>query len=185
MPGLFASPPGPTSQQKALTTAETNAATFGLNQAESTLPQATSILQQPLQFFQSLLSGNRQDIMSAIQPAVSSLTSQYETAKRTNNEFAPRGGGATAANAEAPYKEAGDISSLVFQGQQAGAAGVTQIGSLLADLGLGEMGTAGNIALGASSNLLSAQELKTQQQQQLQTGVGSAIGSLVSLLATA
>ena len=183
MPSLFKGPPGPTSQEKNLQQAEANAATFGLNQAESTLPKATSLLGQPLQFFQALLTGDRQTIMNTIAPAVSTITSQYETAKRANQEFAPRGGGATAANAEAPYKEAGDISQLVEGAQQEGAAGVTDIASLLGNLGLGELGTGTQAALGGASLAEQQRQFDTQTQQQQQQAWGSAIGGLVALIA--
>lgn len=182
MPSLFKGPPGPSSQQKALTAEETQAAKFGLSQAETTLPQATSVLQQPLQFFQALLSGDRNKILQTIQPAVETLTSQYETGRRTNQEFAPRGGGAAAAEQQAPFQEAGQISSLVSQAQGEGATGVADIGSLLANLGTSELGLGSQTALGASSQLFQQQQLATETQQQQQQAAGGAIGSLLALL---
>lgn len=184
MASLFMGPPGPSSQEKALQSAEAKASQFGLSQAETTLPQATSVLQQPLKFFQALLTGDRQAIMSAIQPSVDTLTSQYETGKRANQEFAPRGGGATAANQQTPFAEAKDISSLVFGAEQQGAQGVADIGSMLANLGTSELGAGMSGASAGASLAENQRQFNTQTQQQQQQAVGGAIGSLLGLLMT-
>ena len=117
--------------------------------------------------------------MGAIEPAVNSLTSQYEAGRVAENEFAPRGGGRTAADVTAPWQEEAGISGLVSQAQEAGAAGVTSIDQLLASLTTG----AGSVA----SNTLGNQATSLNQQQQTSQDAGAAtgqgIGALIALLA--
>jgi RNA 3'-terminal phosphate cyclase len=120
--------------------------------------------------------------MTQIQPAVSSLTQQYEEGRITENEFAPRGGGRTAADVGAPAQEEGQISTLVANqenvNQQEGATGLLDINQLMESLATGS-------AAGASSTLSALTQSLNQQQQTSQeasqsTGVG--IGSLIALL---
>ena len=117
--------------------------------------------------------------MGAIEPAVSSLTSQYEAGRVAENEFAPRGGGRTAADVMAPWQEEGQISSLVSGAQTAGASGVVSIDQLLASLTTG----AGSVA----SNTLGNQATSLNQQQQTSQAAGQAtgqgVGALIALLA--
>jgi hypothetical protein len=177
VPSLFGGG-GQTSEQKKLTTVQTQAAQTGLAAGQKTLPQGTDALQGPLNFFQALLSGDRNTIMSALNPEVSSLTAQYDTGRQTAESFAPRGGGRAAALESLPFQEAGTIENLVQGARATGASGVEQIGSFLAQLGLGELGTGSNIAGSAFNNIQTAKE----NQQQQQAGAGSAVGSLIGLL---
>jgi hypothetical protein len=161
------------SAQTGLATQQTQTSQFGLSQLQGSLPSALS-------FFQNLMGGDRNSIMNTLQPAVTSLTQQYEEGRVSENEFAPRGGGRTAADVEAPWQEESSISSLVSQGQQAGASGVTSIDQLLSDLTTGS-------AAGASATLGNQAEEENQQQQtslEASQSTGEGIGSLIALLAT-
>lgn len=180
MSSLFGSS-GQTSEQKALTKAETGIAQFGLGQAQQTLPAATTGLENTRNFFQTLLSGDRNAIMSLLSPEISTLSSEYNTGRQTAEEFAPRGGGRAAALEELPFAQANQVEGLVQGAQMTGATGVTQIDQLLADIGLGEMGGGTTAANAAFSNI----ETSKENQQQQQAAAGSAIGSLIALLAGA
>jgi RNA 3'-terminal phosphate cyclase len=128
------------------------------------------------------LSGNKSDVMDQIQPAVSSLTQQYEQGRVSENEFAPRGGGRTAADVSAPWEEEGQISTLVNnqenQNQTEGATGLLDINQLMESLATGS-------AEGASSTLASLTSSLNQQQQtseQVSQSTGAGIGSLIALI---
>ncbi|HXP82559.1 MAG TPA: hypothetical protein VN976_21855 [Verrucomicrobiae bacterium] len=142
-----------------------------MNELSGSLPDV-------LNFFKSLVSGGPK-AMEVLQPAISSLTSQYENAAVAGNEFAPRGGGRTAALENAPFEEAGKIGNLVASEQVAGAEGLTSVDQLLAGL------TTGSAANASSSNIYQQEILQQQQQQQQQAGasLGSGIGALIALLA--
>ena len=182
----------PSGQQNALTGIEANAATGGVNAAlgagaatgsapagGGTIGAGTSDITSAGNFFQSLASGNMQEIMQTLQPSISSISSQYDTGRQAAEEFAPRGGGRGAALEELPFQEAGQISSLVQGAQQTGATGEANIGAMLSDLGLGELGTGTTVAANTVGQL--------QNQQQISNSAGAssgaAIGGLVALLA--
>lgn len=169
---------GPSKQQNQLYSAEAGAVNFGLSQAETTLPAATAGLTSSLNFFQTLLSGNQNAIAAAVSPDVQNIETQYTTAQRTTDEFSPRGGGATAANEESRFGEANQIANLFTQARMTGAEGVANISSLLANLGLGEMGVSTGAASSLSGQLLAQQ----QNEQQQQAAAGAAIGSLAALI---
>jgi hypothetical protein len=157
--------------QTGLAAQQTKASQFGLDTLKGSLPSALS-------FFEKLLSGDRSSVMGAIEPAVQSLTSQYEAGRVSENEFAPRGGGRTAADVMAPWQEEGQVSTLVSEAQTAGASGVVGIDQLLEGLTTGS-------AAGASATLGNqATSLNDQQQTQQAAGnaTGQGIGSLIALL---
>jgi hypothetical protein len=129
-------------------------------------------------FFKSLVSGGPA-AMNALEPAIKSLTSQYENAAVAENEFAPRGGGRTAALAEAPFTEASSIGNLVASEQEVGAEGLMSVDQMLASL------TTNSASNASTSNAYQQELLQQQQQNQTQAGaaLGSGIGALVALLA--
>jgi hypothetical protein len=151
---------------------------YGLDQLQQSLPSV-------MNFFQSLVSGGPA-AMTALQPAIGSLTSQYENAAVAENEFAPRGGGRTAALGQAPYQEAAQIGNLVASEETAGATGLENIDQLLSNLTTGSASEASStLSSTSSANLSEQQVLQQQQQQQQQAGasLGSGIGALIALLA--
>jgi len=169
---------GQTSQQKALTGVQTESAKFGLGEAKKNLPKAGETLSTVGNFFQALMSGDRNAIMNVLAPEVDSLTSQYDTGRKTAEEFAPRGGGRGAALEELPFRKAGEINKLVQGAEDKGAAGLTSISSLFGQLGLGELSGGNTAANSAFSNTQAAKE----NQQQQQAAAGQAVGSLIALL---
>lgn len=169
---------GQTSQQKQLTGAQTDIAKFGLSEAKKNLPKAGDALSSVGNFFQALMSGDRNAIMNVLAPEVDTLTSQYDTGRKTAEEFAPRGGGRAAALEELPFRKAGEINKLVQGAQDRGAAGLTSVASLFGQLGIGELGGGTSAANSAFGNIQTAKENAQQQQ----AAAGEAIGSLVALL---
>ena len=169
----------PTSQEKDLEQQQTKAAKFGLSSAEGTLPAATSAISAPLDFFKALASGDRNTIMGALSPEISTLTSQYDTGRASAEEFAPRGGGRAAALEELPFQKAGAIENLVQGAQMTGVQGEANIGAMLANLGLGELGTGTNTAATAVSEMQGGQNASAAAG----ASSGQAIGSLIALLA--
>jgi hypothetical protein len=160
-------------QQGALTGQEQKTSEFGLEKLKDSLPGV-------LDFFQNLMKGGP-NAMTALTPAISSLTSQYENSAKAESEFAPRGGGATAALEEAPFKQASDIANLVASEQTAGATGMENLDQLLANLTTGSASTAlgGNLA---QQDVLQQQQ-QTQQAQAAQAG--QAVGAVIALLTAA
>jgi hypothetical protein len=175
---LFGGSGGQTKEQKALTTAETQSAQFGLGQAQQNLPKASASLDKVGNFFQALMSGDRNAILNVLAPEVDTLTSQYDTGRKTAEEFAPRGGGRAAALEGLPFRKAGEIDKLVQGAQQTGASGLTSVAQLFGGLGTSELGAGTTAATTAFGDIQTAKE----NQQQQQAAAGQAIGSLVALL---
>jgi hypothetical protein len=169
---------GQTQQQKDLTSAQTDTAKFGLGEAKKNLPQAATDIGQVGNFFQALMSGDRKTILNTLAPEVDTLTSQYDTGRKTAEEFAPRGGGRGAALEELPFRKAGEINKLVQGAQTTGASGLTSVASLFSNLGLGELSGGNTAANSAFTNIQTAKE----NQQQQQAAAGQAVGSLIALL---
>ncbi len=96
-----------------MTTAQTDIAKFGLGEAKKNLPAAAESLKGPKDFFTALMSGDRKTILDTLAPEVDTLTSQYDTGKKTAEEFAPRGGGRAAVLEELPFRKAGEINKMV------------------------------------------------------------------------
>lgn len=151
-----------------LTNVETSGAKFGLGEAEKNLPAASN-------FFQSLLSGNWNDVMKVIQPEADSLTAQYTQATKSAEEFAPRGGGRTATLANLPYEKANALSQLVGQARSGAATSLAQIG----EAEFGESTGAAGTGLSGSSQLSADANQQVEQQQQ----AGESAGALIALLA--
>jgi len=182
----------PSQQQKSLQTAETGlvgtqtqAANFGLNTAEQNLPSAFAALQQPLNYYGTLASGNPSAISQLLAPDVSNISSQYTQAQKATNEFAARGGGSTAANEENQFQEASQVAGLFTGARQTGVQGLTSIAQLLGQLSLGALGGGTSAATGASNTAASTVgQLQTQQQLQQQTeaSVGQGLGTIIALL---
>lgn len=179
MGGLFGGG-GQSGAQKRLTDVQTQAAKLGVSEATTALPEARTTLEAPLNFFQALLSGDRSTIMSALAPEIQTLSANYDTGRKTAEEFAPRGGGRAAALEALPFQKAGQIETLVQGARSEGAIGMEQIGSLLSSLGLGEIGVGTTAATAAQQDLQAAK----QNQQAQQAAAGEAIGTVIALLAT-
>jgi hypothetical protein len=169
---------GQTQQQKDLTTAQTDIAKFGLGEAKKNLPAAATALKGPQDFFTALMSGDRKSILNALAPEVDTLTSQYDTGRKTAEEFAPRGGGRAAALEELPFRKAGEINKMVQGARDKGAAGLTSISQLFGQLGTSELSGGTSAANSAFGNI---QDAKINQQQQ-QAQAGQAVGALIALL---
>jgi hypothetical protein len=169
---------GQSKEQKGLTSAQTDISKFGLGEAKKNLPKAGEDLSKVGNFFQALMSGDRNAILNVLAPEVDTLTSQYDTGRKTAEEFAPRGGGRGAALEELPFRKAGEINKMVQGAQEKGASGLTSVASLFSQLGLGEIGAGTSAANSAFSNIQTAKE----NQQAQQASAGEAIGGLIALL---
>jgi len=161
-----------------LTTAQTDIAKFGLGEAKKNLPAAAESLKGPKDFFTALMSGDRKTILDTLAPEVDTLTSQYDTGKKTAEEFAPRGGGRAAVLEELPFRKAGEINKMVQGARTTGASGLESVAQLFGSLGTSELGGGLSAANSAFSNTQAAKENAQQQQ----AAAGQAVGALIALL---
>ncbi len=180
MGSLFSGTPGPTPEERALSSAQSSAVKLGVEGAKTDLPAARAAINLPADYFKKLLTGDRTALTETLSPEITTLHKQYETGRRTTEEFAPRGGGRTALMSELPFKEAADVSTLVHGARKEGASGMLDIGKILADLGVGEMGGAVSGANAGASRLSAERIAQGQISAQQQQEAGQAAGALLA-----
>ena len=155
---------------------QAEAGEWGLGQAKELLPEARADIQKALGYYLPLLSGDRQAMMEAMGPEVNQISAQYDTAKRAAAEFTPRGGGRTAALAELPFRKTGEITGALQKARPEAAGKVTDIGQLLASIGLGTMPGGG----GAAASLLSSLTAERGQTMALWGDIGTGAGKILA-----
>ncbi len=143
--------PKPPKPRDVLIEQQVGASKFALGEAQQVLPQAREALQGPLDFWETILGGNRQEMLSLLAPEVETIVSQYDTARRNIANLAPRGGGRTTQMAESRFEEAGLIQRLLQESRRRAAGEIAGIGGQLTTLGVSELG----ISTGAAGNLIS------------------------------
>lgn len=174
---------GPTKAQQSVLDLDQANAQAGQNLSGSLVPQGQSLLsggaqamQQPINYWGSILSGNRSLATSALAPDISQIGQGYQAANQTSAALMPRGGPSAAFNAELPYQQQRDVSTLFQQARPAAATAMAGAGGQLLNQGSGILGQAAN-ALYAST---AAGRDILQQQQQMQEANqkrGSSIGA--------
>lgn len=183
MSGLFGGGgPKQSNEEKAFVEAQTEATKLGIAGAQQDIPAGRAMLTQVGDFFKKLFAGDRKSIFEAFQPEITQLHKQYETGRKTTEEFGARGGGRTALQAELGSREAGDMETLIHGARKEGAAGLMDIGGTLASLGTSELGMGGASAASGASREQSRSLAVWQQQQANQAAAGQAIGSIIALL---
>lgn len=174
--------PKAVSPKDALIAQQTEASKFALGEARQVLPQARETLQDPLDFWKTILGGDRQEMLSVLAPEVNTIVSQYDTARRSLTNLAPRGGGRSAIQAESRFEEANAIQRLLQESRRRAAGEVADIGGRLTTLGVSELG----ISTGATGNLISsllqAETAKRGQNIGAFTDIGVGIGEILALL---
>lgn len=147
--------------------------------------QSQDVLGPTIAYLHNILSSNPAAVQAAARPQVGRVIDQYDTARRTAEEFGPRGGGLTSTLAQSQLKQGEDIASTISQTQnaaeqQAGTLGVQTEGLAL---------TADQLA---STNIddiirtvLSREQLNVQRRgQNISTigQIGQAAGSILGLI---
>jgi hypothetical protein len=152
--------------------------------------QAQQGIQAPMDYYAKLLSGDKAAMAEAIAPEAQRIGSNYAMASNTARTVMPRGGYASTTMANLPFRQAGEINTLLQTLRPGAAAAMGTLG-----LGAGQLGSqagsnmiqalagstqAGQGVLGTGvqqqGNLLQNQQY--QQQQMYQQGMG--IGNLLS-----
>jgi len=138
---------GPTKTEQGVLSQDAQAQKTGLNAGTAMLPQANNLIgmgsgayQPVLNYWSSILSGNRGAATSAMAPELSRISQGYKTAGETSTALSPRGGPSAEFNAELPFQQQRDVTSLLQGARPAAAKGLLDTG---------------NATFGAGSDLLS------------------------------
>lgn len=160
---------GPTAAQQKVLDADQQNMQTGQNLGNSLIPQGQSLLsggaqamQQPINYWGSILSGNRALATSALAPEISRIGQGYEAANQTSANLMPRGGPSAMFNAELPYQQQRDVSNLFQMARPQAAQQMGTLGSGLLTQGSGLLGQASNSLYQATA---AGRDILTQQQQ--------------------
>jgi hypothetical protein len=151
-----------------------NTFNYGLDQSKSlagtgaaTTAKGTDALGTSLDYFKSLMSGDRAKVAQAIAPQSNDALSTADAARDQRAELGTaRGGGAAGANQTAEDKTNATIYNFLFGARPAAAQQTADIGGKLSSVGLGEQNAAlgfGNLAEKSADDLTgqSAESRKT------------------------
>ena len=133
---------------------------LGIGYAEKVFPYGMDLanrglgeIQPALDFYRSILSGDRTEAMRTLAPETSRIGEGYNQALQSSRELIPRGGGGSAMRAEIPYRREADISNLISGFRSQAPAQLASIGTNLMNLGQGFTGQGAAYLGGAGSNI--------------------------------
>lgn len=140
-----------------------------------------------LDYFKKILGNDPSAMMAATAPQRGRVIDQYDTARKSIANFAPRGGGSSEAFANSYVTEGQDLSALTSQARSEAVTGSAQIGETLSGLGL----SADQLASGDLNSVIQAilsnknlGILQSGQNNQLAGGLAEGLGTLLGLILT-
>jgi hypothetical protein len=165
----------------------------GYNAGQATQKQALSQLSSPAQYYQSLLSGNRQQTQQAVAPVASAVNAQADAQKKQiANSGTARGGGVNAVGQQIETNKNATVDTAINQAKQGAAAGATgvagatskvgdsQLSAALNLLGIGN-NAAANLTKQAGESRLTSNDLHNQNAQNASSTVGTLLDLGLSL----
>jgi hypothetical protein len=164
-------------EMQALTGAQGAADSLG-KQGGDFLQQSKPWMQQPANFYQTLLSGNRAAMSNAVAAPMAQISQQFRGAERGLDRSGIRGAARDVAAGELGRDRVSKMAGLTTGVQGAAAEGLAGLGTTSAQLGAGMAGQGGSIY----ANLLN--QGATNRQYARQEG-GQTAGAIGNLAATA
>jgi hypothetical protein len=155
--------------ENAILQQELAAGRTGLQAGQNLLGMGTGALQGPLNYYNSILNGNRGQVASALGPQLSQIGQGYQTAANTSAALNPRGGPSAQFNAELPFQQQRDVTQLFQQARPQAAQALGGLGGQLISSGANSI----YAATAAGRDILNQQE----NLRQLQARQGQSIGA--------
>lgn len=141
---------------------------------------SASLFQSILPYLKAASGGDRATLTAATMPQRRKVIDQYDAARKSIAEFAPRSGGTAANMNDIRAQEGSDLSTLNAQARNDAIGQSTGLSQALGSLGLNASGQASNDLLGAAN----IQSELAKMQQQNAGSWGQALGGLAGLLFT-
>jgi len=128
-----------------------------------------------MNYWSSILSGNRGLATSALAPEISRIGQGYQTAANTSAALMPRGGPSAAFMSELPFAQQRDVSSLLQSARPAAAGSLLGAAQNIGGLGSSLLGSGISAIYGATQ---AGRDIINQQQQAQAAAAarGNAIG---------
>lgn len=162
--------------------AQADTANFNRQQAAIDLPKARATLGSSLDFWNTILKGDRNATMGMIGPSADQQAQQTAAANRNLQENAGRGGRRTLMLGDQPIAAMTDLNRNILTLRAGAPDKQTQIGQILAQMGMGE--TSGSTAAGGSaiSGALGAADLANKSSALTADGMrtfGQSLGQML------
>jgi hypothetical protein len=149
---------------------------FLTGEGKSMLTEGKGTLNQPMDFYQSLLGGDRTKLMESLAPEIAAINAQF---RQPLKEATLTGRGSSLV----PDLEGGRqsaISNLIFSGRPQAADKLTSIAQGLMSLGTQQVGMGGNVLGQAAGEVLDYNSLIRGIQAQTRNDSANMLGSLGS-----
>src|SRR5215471_5378221 len=166
---LIAGGPQTTPLQNQVFQQQLAAGRLGMGAAQQLLPQGQNLLtmgaqqmQSPMNYWSSILSGNRGLATSALAPEISRIGQGYQTAANTSAALSPRGGPSAAFMSELPFSQQRDVSSLLQTARPQAAGSLLGAAQNLGGLGSSLLGSGISALYGATQ---AGRDIIDQQQK--------------------
>ena len=158
----------------------TNAGNDLLTSGQGDYQQGLSDFGPALDYWNSILSGNKAQMENAIAPEKDDILSQYRAKRKQLAASGSRSGGTNEAVAQSEFSQAGDVASLLQKLRPQAAAGEADIAGKIAQLGLGES------EMGSQQWMAALQAAVTQrgQDKSFDSSIMGTIGSLAAPFAS-
>jgi hypothetical protein len=129
-------------------------------------------------YLKPILGGDRDAMLAAVEPEVSNVMDQYDTAYQKINEFGPRGGGRTGALADLEGGRARDVSTLINTTRRDAFGKAQTLQQFLGTLGISLDAQSSNDLARALAGL-QGKELNEREDN---AAMGDAIGGIIAQL---
>lgn len=180
---------GPTKLEQPVLNQDAQAQKTGLGIGTSLAPQGQNLInmgaqgyQPVLNYWSSILSNNRGAATSALAPEISRIGQGYQSATQTSTALNPRGGTSAEFNAEAPYAQQHDVSTLLQTARPAAATSLLQGSQSATSAGAGVLSNAVSAIYGstpAGRDILQQQQQSRAQQTQNSKSIGQGLFDLI------
>lgn len=143
---------------------------FGLQTGQNLIGQGTQGAQAPMNYWSSILSGNRSGITSALGPELMRLGEGYSAASRNSAALNPRGGPSSTFMGELPWQQQRDTTTLLQGARPQAAASLFDSANRLMSQGANAI----SMSTAAGRNILDQQEnlRRTSESRGQQIGAG-------------
>src|ERR1700746_2848380 len=185
---LIAGHPKSTGPEQSVLNADQNAINLQQGNAGQLIPQGQNLLgmgsqayQPVLNYWSSLLSGNRGAMTSALAPEIGLINQGYNTAAQTSPTPPPRGGPRADILSNMPFQRQGAITNLFQTLRPQAAQGLAGLGQSLTGAGSNVLGQATNAlygSTGAGNSCLQQQAALRNQAMQQGRSIGSGLFSI-------
>lgn len=133
------------STTKQLEQQQLDASKFLVPFGQNTLTQGRDALQAPLGFYSQLAHGDRNSLLQSVSPELQSRATSDRATLSSASEMGARGGGSSDFLSKLPFQRNTDTANMLFGARKAGNEGMADIGTRLASIGSGALGSGAGI----------------------------------------